>query len=529
MKLNKIFTLGLLSLFGLASCDNAEEPVYTPADPSVNTEVCFKRGEATTIQLKEDQSSFDIVVYRTSSEGSATYTLEVSDIADIYTSYPTEVVFADGQKEAKLPVGLDFSKVVPLEKYNITFTLPGVSTTDYYLGSITYTCYYEPWKVVTGPNGETAARWRDNILWGLFSWPEEYSEWEVTIEQSPSNSGIYRIQNPYRNSEYLEGAVDTSDDLYIYFNIEDPDKVFFCDKDGAFVDFTSTGVNVNPEYGVMFAGSEANYAMADGEEPALDDYGKFKNGNLTWGARKMLVAMGATGKVYYANGDGLFRVVWPGYEPAEDPENTWTTIGEAQFTDGWMSPYLGDPAPTVPVTVQQNGANPAYYRLVAPFSYLIGETLEGTFMYLDCSDAENVLIPLQESATGLSMGTTSFYASNKGEVLMNWQGEDGATADQVIQAGYNSTFDGTTILVPANNVVVAGATNGQLGIEDIEAPADGVIVLPTAEQTAAYKKANHFEKYVTRAERRSQQVKALFDGKIVKTNNISELKKLIKK
>ncbi len=528
MKLHKLFTLGLLSTFMLASCDNVEEPVYTPAEPVANPDACFKMGDNTTVQLKEDQSSIEVTVYRKSGKGQATFPIQASDVAPVYTTYPTEVVFEDGQTTTTFSVGVDFEKVVPLEKYNITFTLPGVSNTDYYLGTITYTCYYEPWKLVTGPNGETTARWRDNIFWGLFSWPEEYQEWDVTIEQSPSDPGVYRIQNPYRTNEFLkglEGAVDMSDDLYIYLNMTDPEQVFFCDKNGEAAYFVNSGVNFSPEYGEMLIGSEANYALSNGEQPAPDDYGKFRNGNLTWGTKKMLVAMSATGNIYYANGDGLFRVVWPGFEPAEDPENTWTTIGEAEFTDGWLYPLIGEDPVTVAVNVQQNGANPDLYRLVDPFMYILGQPSEGIFMYLDCTNHNNVMMPLDNNFTGLSMDGSSLYAVNMAEIYMNWM-QDPLTEEEVIENGLNSTFDGTTISVPANCIAVIGVSGNGFSVLRIEKPADGKIVLPTAEQTAAYKKSNHFQKFVAPSERRKIAIDNLFKGKIVPIKNIGALKNL---
>jgi len=529
MKLHKLFTLGLLSTFMLASCDNVEEPVYTPAESVANPDACFKMGDNTTVQLKEDQSSIEVTVYRKSGEGKATFPIQASDVAPVYTTYPTEVVFEDGQLTTTFSVGVDFEKVVPLEKYNITFSLPGVSNTDYYLGAITYTCFYEPWKVVTGPNGETTARWRDDIVFNsAYGLPAEYQEWDVTIEQSPNDPGVYRIQNPYRCNEFFTSNefVDMSDDLYIYFNMTDPEKVYFCDKDGKVIDFANTGVTVNPADGLMTVGSYANLYLSQGKATAADDYGKFRNGNLTWGVKKMLICFSeSAGDIYYANTGGMFRIVWPGFEPAEDPANTWTTIGEAEFTDGWIMPLIGKDAQTVAVNVQQNGANPDFYRLVDPFMYVLGQPSEGIFMYLDCTNHDNVLMPLQENITGLVMEGASLYATNMAEIYMNWMSQP-LTEEDIIENGLNSTFDGTTITVPAQNVAVAGATNGSLGILTIEKPADGKIVLPSAEQTAAYKKAQHRQKFVAPSERRKIAIDNLFKGKIVPIKNIGALKNL---
>lgn len=527
MKINKLFTLGLLGMFALASCDNADEPVYAPAQPVENPEVCFKRGENTPVQLAEDQSSFSVAVYRRDAAKDATYTIETTDVASIYTDYPTEVTFAAGENVAKFNVGIDFSKVVDLERYNITFTLPNIPTTDYYLGSVTYTCYYEPWKTVTGPNGETIAKWRDLGVFALYSLDEAYAEWDVTIEESPTDPNIIRIPNPYSRCEYLEGAVDTSDELYFYFNITETEGVFFCDKNGNPQYLTDTGVTLNSTEGRIYVTSFANYYIENGRNTSADMYGKLRNGNLTWAVDNILFAFENEDGLYYGNRAGQFLLLWPGATETVDPTKTWTTIGEAQFTDAWMSPYIGDPAPTIPVTVQQNGANPDYYRLVAPFSYIIGETLEGTYLYLDCSNYNNVLIPLQESNTGLRDETTTFYATNYAEVLMNWM-QNPASEAEVIAGGYNSTFDGTTITVPADNVIVVGVTNGQMGIEETNNTYDGVIVLPTPEETQTYKKSAKYQRQSvpSMSENRQKKIDALFNGKIVPIKNIGQLKSM---
>ena len=530
MKINKLFTVGLLSLFVLASCDDAKEPVYTPASPVANPDVYFNLGENNdTIQLKDGQSSYNIPIYRKSSEGEITYQLQVTNVSPLYTSYPTQVTFADGQTSTNLTVTFDFANVEAGKYYDITYTIPGTENTDYYLGTVSQTCYFAPWRPVVGPKGETTAKWRDNLIFGLFNLPEDYSEWDVTIEESPNEDGIFRIPNPYKNCEYLLEYIDPSDELYVYLNAQNPEQVFFCDKDGNPQTWTNTGVDVNPEeYGLILIGSQANYALGQGQQPDADEYGKLVNGNLTWGVREMLIMLQKEGGIYYGNTDGRFRLVWPGATPQEDPANTWTTIGEATLTDSWFHWLLEQEPMVGQYPVQQNGANPDFYRLVDPFSHIVGASNpDNYFLYLDCSNRENVLLPLNENVTPLAYQGMRLFATNLGEILTNWQQQPWTPA-QIIEAGFNSTFDGTTIRIPAMAVFVGA--NNQGNLQELEIPdadrAEALVVLPTPEQTAAYKKSNHMIKYVTPQERRAKKVKDLFDGKIIKIKTVENAKSL---
>lgn len=515
MKIFKSSILAALAIgtaFAFTACSEDGDVIeYVPAASVPNPDVCFSLTENTTIQLQEDQTNFTVNVYRKSGEGSATYPLAVTNASDVYTSYPSEVTFPEGATQTSFEVYFDIDKIEKSTLYPITFALSGVQNTDYYLGSVTYNVFYEPWILVTGPNGEDKAQWRDNLLWGLFSFPEEESEWEVTIEQSPNNPGVYRIQNPYLNCAYLEGYVDESEDLYWYFNTTNPKQVFFCDAKGNPQLWTSTGVDVNPSYGNMLVTSEANMVLDEGGTPGSDTYGTFRNGNLTWGADMMYVQLSVTGGIYYANGDGLFRIVWPGYEPEEDPANVWTSIGEAMFTDAYITTYIEDPLDPWAVTIQQNGANPDYYRLVDPYGMVIlGEPIDA-YMYFDCTEHNNVFMPLDKNMTGLGMNGMSFIATNAAEVYINYS-QQPATPDQIIEAGLNSTFDGKKIVVPAEAVCLVGRTSSGLSLLDIpeEYQRDCVVVLPTEEQTAAYRKGMRPVKRLNDAQRRAAKISGFF-------------------
>lgn len=121
---------------------------------------------------------------------------------------------------------------------------------------------------------------------------------------------------------------------------------------------------------------------------------------------------------------GIFDVegMVPYVEDNSDPNEGWTTIGEATLEDAWISPSYtwenGDqvnPA-DVPITaeLQQNDAQPTLYRLVNPYkdpSWPIVELNQSTktgYIVFDIADPEHVIVKAGYPA-GFKNSNGEFY------------------------------------------------------------------------------------------------------------------------
>lgn len=109
--------------------------------------------------------------------------------------------------------------------------------------------------------------------------------------------------------------------------------------------------------------------------------------------------------------DGLYTVL---YNPADNSPK-WTFYSKADFTDGFLSPYLGTEATTREVDVQQYTDLPGYFRVVNPYAGLNETDMQaydhnhGHYIYLDASNPMNVV--LQESPLGV-------YGEEYGDILI---------------------------------------------------------------------------------------------------------------
>lgn len=125
---------------------------------------------------------------------------------------------------------------------------------------------------------------------------------DVTIEESASRKGYYRLVNPYTAENVVNfiGGIPSeitflNVDHYIEIDARDPE-----------------GVYVNLSYlGFLFLGSEAYVATINPNEPSL--LGKLEDGVITFPANSMIFIDNLeAGSGYYANQSGMFKVVLPG-------------------------------------------------------------------------------------------------------------------------------------------------------------------------------------------------------------------------
>ena len=122
-------------------------------------------------------------------------------------------------------------------------------------------------------------------------------------------------------------------------------------------------------------------------------------------------------------------------EGGDEPEEEWTSLGEATFMDGWVLPLFGidqnQEENWFKVEIQQNVANENLYRLVDPYhaagfpakSY--NESNKVGYIEFDVTDPDHVLVNphMQDAGFALSdVGITKFYPYNTLQFFVNYYG-----------------------------------------------------------------------------------------------------------
>ena len=156
------------------------------------------------------------------------------------------------------------------------------------------------------------ATYTDDIVGPLFS--KSPVTYEVEIEESVENPGKYRLVNPYGEvfPHNKPGAWDDSQTYYMVIDATDPDAVVIPQQ----------ALGVDWGYGMMGVWCMVENYLAQGAPASYVEpyYGKLKDGVITFPA-KSLILLDDDG-AYYANGNGAFKVVLPGYGDAEGDDET---------------------------------------------------------------------------------------------------------------------------------------------------------------------------------------------------------------
>lgn len=108
-------------------------------------------------------------------------------------------------------------------------------------------------------------------------------------------------------------------------------------------------------------------------------------------------------------------------DPNADPNEGWTSLGNAQFKDPWLLPGIGmeDSAP-YEVELQQNDADENVYRLVDPYkgncpaANFNTSTAKHGYIQFNVSDPDHVyFIPVEAGFANADLGVTKFYCNNQ--------------------------------------------------------------------------------------------------------------------
>ena len=316
MKNIKYSLLAVLAILGMASCSNDYE--YTPADPADNAwifpnQVYFLSAtlDKSVVELSSDETSYDIVIKRNTTEGEATLDVVFKQGEESTTQLtaPATVTFADGEEEATISLTYDPTTIDFDDANEDTLTLVIQEGSDIYLNPASSKYVFSavipsPW---TSLGMATFTEGCLSVLYGA-----DAITYKVEIQENDLQPGYYRLVNPYgaANPYNEEGDYDDSQTYYLYIHAEDPDFVY--------IPFQYMGVDWGDgEFGFM---DFAYYYMANGKAPedvkAAGYGGTLKEGIMTWPTKGFLIALGDEG-YWYGNSTGEFEIILPGYTKAD--------------------------------------------------------------------------------------------------------------------------------------------------------------------------------------------------------------------
>lgn len=318
----------ILPVFMLAAATACQEELYEPGEPDL--------AECQGLFFPQDQAAH----YELSPKGKMELTFTVQrDNADLEAEVPYELVssvegmfeleddflyFDEDQKKATFKVYLagDFELG---EKYSCTIKVTDPAyVSKYALSSseLTFSVSVVDWVKVTAADGSDKAVWRDDFFTSLSVMvgadpAKPYLEKEVQVYQRSDRKGYFRVDGIY-TADYIaniaEGTSSAADGLAdycpatsIFIDATNPDKVFVNTQFAFFNPYNFTD-------GVL--GAEV-YMCSDVQEVFIsgytNQYGKFKDGVITFPAKSLVIYM-PVGIAVYGNQSGKTRLVLPGYK-----------------------------------------------------------------------------------------------------------------------------------------------------------------------------------------------------------------------
>jgi len=143
---------------------------------------------------------------------------------------------------------------------------------------------------------------------------------------------------------------------------------------------------------------------------------------------------------------------------------TWTSLGMATYTDGFVALYYGaKEAPTYQIEIQESDQNPGKFRLVNPYGadYPYNEPGDwddsrNYYLEINAMDPQGVYIDFQN--TGLNWGDGDYYAYSFASYFM----DNGNTFEEVKAEGFCGTFVNGIITFPINNLLGAFPESGDM-------------------------------------------------------------------
>lgn len=314
-KIHNLFTTLLLAVTALALGSCTDEYEYTAATVE-GQQVYFSNTLASTQNLSDTESSFNISLNRIMTDGELTVNLTIDDASGIY-SMPSSVSFADGEDEVSIPVSYDPTKLEYDVFNDVTIAIADVDyTTPYGNSSYSFSAGM-PSPYVSIGTGKFSDTYFGSVL-GIESV-------DVEFLQNQNDPRLIRIMHPYDEysmensgdasacSEYLQFYVLKAGDTHpLTGEAVQEDGLVYFDECSTGID-TGYGVPAEIWYPGMLQGGEADNANCrvtawqDNGLPGTIQLLPFLISNT---------AEGLYGGQYSSMGANI-TITFPGYDPKD--------------------------------------------------------------------------------------------------------------------------------------------------------------------------------------------------------------------
>lgn len=314
-KIHNLFTTLLLAVTALALGSCTDEYEYTAATVE-GQQVYFSNTLASTQNLSDTESSFNISLNRIMTDGELTVNLTIDDASGIY-SMPSSVSFADGEDEVSIPVSYDPTKLEYDVFNDVTIAIADVDyTTPYGNSSYSFSAGM-PSPYVSIGTGKFSDTYFGSVL-GIESV-------DVEFLQNQNDPRLIRIVHPYDEysmensgdasacSEYLQFYVLKAGDTHpLTGEAVQEDGLVYFDECSTGID-TGYGVPAEIWYPGMLQGGEADNANCrvtawqDNGLPGTIQLLPFLISNT---------AEGLYGGQYSSMGANI-TITFPGYDPKD--------------------------------------------------------------------------------------------------------------------------------------------------------------------------------------------------------------------
>ncbi|MDE5906889.1 MAG: hypothetical protein K2G66_04600, partial [Alistipes sp.] len=124
-----------------------------------------------------DEPALSFIVRRTKSEGEITVPVTISSNQGENIFEATAIEFADGQEETTFVISFPDTEVGTTYSCEVDIDDPlYASTYTERSTGFSFTVTRVKWVLVTGPNGETTGKWRDDLFSSLFGIDNKFAE-----------------------------------------------------------------------------------------------------------------------------------------------------------------------------------------------------------------------------------------------------------------------------------------------------------------------------------------------------------------
>ena len=316
MKNLKMLYIALIALVAGAfgACTNEFEPGPQVSGPQVS----FADTNVTSVEFTgaEGEENQKLILNRveTAEALMVDIIVEVEKGAEKFFSFPEIVVFEAGQDTAELLYTVDHAKFENDKSYTVKLYLDESVSTPYGCNEWTLSFALNPWELMKDSKGNNAkGKFRGNDLFTALLNIDPSVEIDVNIYEHKSRKGYYKVEDPWALSIALgfgynsleEGLADGLTTTHANFLIDasNPAQVVFAQQ--------VAGVDIGYGDLVIESGYPKYFDAAAGA-------GTLSEGIITFPVKGCIFAMpGYSSSAYYANNNGMFRIVLPGVEMSD--------------------------------------------------------------------------------------------------------------------------------------------------------------------------------------------------------------------